>query len=527
MSLHRYVWNQSMPGRIGRLLAACAVMAWVLAACTAPSAVETAKQSVEVNRAVGSAEDRVTLMNIMRSYLRRPRVYTDFAVFHEALPSSSGTVTLGATPTVAGTKSSATSGFDVTPETQQGFIRAITTPVPATTIAYYSQQGWINSELLHLFVREIRVYDSKDKLQKIYSNYPQDTESYDAFDAIVNGLAACDLTTKSAKVSLDDALGPEIDLKDVHDMKQQYDAAKNGFVLAPYPTTAAAPPSVASGKVTSFILVKASGRDQVFKLAPRNNVDAARICLAGYALAGVERPKITDPLAKQLVLPPEPDTIKGSYMKFGIRSPESIVYYLGEVTRVQLDGAYPSIDNDGTIDVHEYQSEHRRGMGVVQYSEGCSYAPLTDKSANCYATCRPFFVMHKNTDETPDADTYCTIPAVAACQGPKSGSPAALPGSDTLAVSNTCCPPSGNEPTSYDAIWSSPRIQVFDAEIQKEAREPHTNISTDSSVKYAVSLDPEEDTETLHVLSILEQLIGLQTSSTTDAPGNSAITVEP
>jgi len=511
--------------RIGSLLSACAAVSFVLVACTAPSAVKTATQSVEVNRAVGKAEDQVTVMNIMRSYLRRPRAYTDFSAFHEAVPTSSGTATLSGTPSLAGTVSSATSAFDVTPETQQGFIRAITTPVPAATVAYYSQQGWINSELLHLFVHEIRVYDSNDKLQRIYSNYPQDTESYDEFDAIVNGLAACDLTVKTASVTLDDALGPEIDLKDVHEMKPQYDAAKNGFVLAPYPTSApknatAAPLSVASPKVTRFILVKASGRDQVFKLVPRNSLDAARICLAGYALAGVERPKIPGSLTGTLTLPP--DTHKGWYMKLGIRSPESIVYYLGEVARVQLDGAYPSSNSDGKIDVGPYQSTHRRGIGVVQYSEGCSYDPLTNQSSDCYATCRPFFVMHKNTDERLDAGTYCSIPQEAACEAQKPGSSASL--------TYSCSPPPAlhaGKPVTYDSIWSSPRIQVSDSEIKSEAREPHTNISTDSSVKYAVSLDPEDDAETLHVLSILEQLIGLQTSSTTDAPGNSAIAIEP
>lgn len=499
----------------------------LLMSCTSFSMLETAQQSVDVNKAVGSAEDRVTLLNIVRSYLRRPRVYTDFGAFTEGAPTSSSTLTLSQTPSIASTLSSGTTSFKLSPETQQGFIRAITSPVPATTIEYYSKQDWFNSELLHMFVREIKVYDSNGHLLHDYSNYPQDTQAYDQFDAIINGLSACDLSLKNGNPSpssLSDTIGPKIDLKEADQAEHQIDAAKSGLEMVPYPSGKKSSSSAVSHPDGAFSLIQKRSRPNVFKLIPRGNEVSVKTCLAGFATANVPPPSDTSAQADvRALIAKLKAEYKGRHIEFVIRSPDAIIYYLGEVARVQLDGDYPNIDLTKNA---ASRARRRRGIGVVHYTEGCFYDPIAHNEPPgnyCYAVCRPFFVLHKQSEAEPYPPTYCSIPKVIKCgqnqvSKLKTGvSDMADDKEEDFKKSRRCAAWTAkinNQTSPSNQVWT-PHIVVLDTAL------PYR------SEKYDVSLAYDDGTETLHVLSLLEQLVGLQTSSTTEAPGNSQIEVEP
>lgn len=462
---------------------------------------EVAKNTLAMNQAVEENEDQVTLLNIVRGYLREPRFYTDFTDFKEGLPTTSSTLKLSATPEFDIAGQSASPSIDVAPTHSQAFIRGITTPVSPQTVAYYSGQEWPNSLLLHLFVREVRVYDANDVLLKTYSNYPQQTEGYDQFDALINALSACDLTAGQVDGGDAEAVGPPIPRDEVATVKgESAVAATSNLKLAPSPASVAAP--------TQFLLLKQKAQQASLSFLPHGTDALKAICLSAYDMAGVPRPA-PDKYTPGVKAPDKKAKAKTSHMALLLRSPEALMYYIGETTRVALDGPYPRSTKaaNGTVQsVAGAIPAQARRIGILHFSDACMYEPAG--VGDCTTTCADLFAMSVSPQPQPATSPpgYCMLPPA--------------PGATGLqlhCVADKAAVQKDGDPMNDCAAESEPAAYA--------GRAKPLSVSYAGST-YSITGNSEGGTETLHTLYFVEQLIELQASAT-DNPGTNPVPVGP
>ena len=341
MSHHPCIPNSPTPlsmNRICRIYAG--VLCLLLSACTLAPQQFTEKQAIDVNEAVGKTEDDLILLNIVRAELREPLVFTNYAQFTEALPTTNLTLSLTA-PSVqqtAGTGQFTANAMD----RDQQYLAEVTTPVTPATLKYYYDQGWPTSLLLHLFVGEIRVMHGEGDFER-YSNYPYDLQSYQAFDLLANELSGCRFSVKATS----------------------HDAAQNAHSL---------PVFVLSAPTVSV----PNGRDA--------NV-AAQACDAAIK---------SGPSSLTLCDPNVPEGARKDCMDFVYRSPAQVVTYIGDIMREQWFSslnAAPAAQGPKILGLVNYSD----ACFYRQRQDG------NETPESCDAYCDAIFVMNDMSRDAADA----------------------------------------------------------------------------------------------------------------------------
>lgn len=185
--------------------ALCALAASVmLAGCGIDRHV--ADELTTFNEAQQKGTAQLILLNILRARERQPLAYSHFDVLRGGISANSSTA-LGV-PFGPGTSSLSTNTIatalgvspgisqDVKPQDDQDFYRGILTPVSAETWALYQDQNWASDLLFHLFVEYIKL--SRADYDTIFSS----TGDLCARHAdIADVSASCsDLAQKSAQI---------------------------------------------------------------------------------------------------------------------------------------------------------------------------------------------------------------------------------------------------------------------------------------------------------------------------------------
>lgn len=474
MSVHPSIRNPSRPRRFGWLRGACTVAACSLTACTLfnavtppPTAEELEKQTMVVERAGEVEQNEITLLNVVWADLHRPRFFVDISGYHEATPTSSLTtgITGRSFPSLSGsisyTQASGTSSSDIAPLTKQDFVRGITTPVSMKTITYYSEQGFPNSLLLHLFVREIKAFDKSGKLTHIYINSPVTKGAGDDFDTLINGLSACTFSASrpdSKQIDMSDVIGPPLTKADALALEtKQLSLFSGSLGLKP-------------GNDGMYYLVKKPD-DQPLRLLPSLAPALQPICRAAYKMA-----RVTEPSVDESASGGSAQAEDKSHMEFQIRSPEAVYYYLGEIARAQLDGPY---DLQGNLD-----SNAKRSVPDIRFPSTC-YAS-SETPGSCQPYCVDLFVISKHPVADFDRGDITDKPAPAACKLP-------------------------------DDVYTG--LAVRAAQISQPV------LSVDYEMtRYRIPWDYGDKSDTLLTLTVLEQIIGLQTSAK-EIPGTSYVHV--
>lgn len=262
--------------------------------------------STQFNLAVEKAQNEMLLLNIVRASKRHPMYITTltnikgsvsyglqtgsinipFAKFGKG-PSSNGLYSLAPNASYATNPL-----FDIAPLSTKEFVRGFLSPISPETVYDYWQQGWPREMVLYLFVRGIKYKDRYDR------NCPT-ADSFQNFQATIKDIVAkeCQLEKKDA----DEAIGPELKKKVLSaDVKNLVEIQKAGLKLVPgeHDTYQLKAP-----KTDYFI----NCRTKTFQLwvdtkPPKD--DSGRL-----------RKSTTEPFEMYL------------------RSPEEILYYLGEIMR--------------------------------------------------------------------------------------------------------------------------------------------------------------------------------------------------
>ena len=153
-------------GLFGRIVSAAIAAALMsLTGCTVER--NFSQNLIAANNAEQNTFNQVLLLNILRSRVREPRAYARFTALRG---SASMTSSIGlAVPVLPGISASnpatsspsvsVTPGIsdDVAPQEDQDFYRGILTPVSKATWALYQDQGWPADLLFHLLVERFEV----------------------------------------------------------------------------------------------------------------------------------------------------------------------------------------------------------------------------------------------------------------------------------------------------------------------------------------------------------------------------------
>jgi len=321
-----------------------------------------ASHSTEYNLVVEKVRNEMLLLNILRASKRHPMHFTSFNVLRGSMtyqfetgglniPFGSIGEGLNGSYSIAPKVSYSTSpNFDLVVWDSQEFINGIMTPVCMETFNYYWEQGWPREMLLHLFVRKIEQKTKDGKLVS-FENYPGNEKKFKEFQeelrALFFGERRCTLGSKLKP----DNIGPEIEKSDVANLKYLIEVQKAGLKLEEI-----------KGK---------DGEKTRYQLKSEKST---------YEFDCGEEPTY----------------------KFYLRSPEAILYYLGEIMRAETENKFtPKIrvcesqpEKEAPLFVVSVSSGNDKDASVAVEYDGTQYIIPEDLPADSHDGCRVGRSMH-------------------------------------------------------------------------------------------------------------------------------------
>jgi hypothetical protein len=357
-----------------------AVLAIGLALSGCGTEVHVADELTTFNEAQQKGTAQLILLNILRARERQPLAYSHFDVLRGGI-SATGTAALAA-PFGAGAGAFANSlatgigvtpgiSQDVKPQDDQDFYRGILTPLSPETWALYQDQDWDPDLLFHLFVEDIKL------TQDDFDTVVHATADLCREHIAVSGVAgACsDLARTNAAVAGLAGCAPETNLvngkpqlKLMNDpgdrcRQLQYDALTQsltilGFHIAEETSRADVGPAMAATAFKdtqwpfalkgSNVEITGSGGTYQFKTVSKafavvlSNMPcpgAANIAVAATSEIGSQIRAMSNEDKAFVAAHGLPRGCEHSTsLQIGIttRSPDGMLYYMGEVARAQL-----------------------------------------------------------------------------------------------------------------------------------------------------------------------------------------------
>jgi hypothetical protein len=360
----------------------------ILAGCgTAP----IARSVISANLAQEEAANQLLVLNIARAHERMPMHFSQIGQLRSGpggwslgIPSLSLELPFGG---AAEAKYGLTLGADgqtpadVTPQNSQEFMRGMTKMIDPDQVAYFAKQGWPAAMLLHLFVESIDIVNDDGLVTDRLVNNPA-SEGFNRFEAFVKAASTCDLiadtTTATAYFSTMernvgllqgaeakkanlvivgvDASGDAVKGKNAQPAGYRLGSVSQAQVIRwvaqptplhtpqlqaspagapsqpsqaaedPSPNACKTGPSINESGVFGFN-VKASGRQETGERRPLQ-----------WAVPSVQTMTFKSVDLQRLLRSQSApsDTKKANFeVQFVTRSPQGIIYYLGELSRVQ------------------------------------------------------------------------------------------------------------------------------------------------------------------------------------------------
>lgn len=170
------------------------ILAGLLSGCTIHTKENVARSATEFNLVAEKAGNEMLLLNIIRASKRQPMYFTSIGKLTRNMSFEYGTGDvsipfgmigkgLNGSYSIAPSASFNDSPLlDVSVLDSKEFTNGIMMPVPMETIGYYSSQGWHKEMLLHLFIRciEIKNPDAPGG-KEVYINYPGNRKKFECF----------------------------------------------------------------------------------------------------------------------------------------------------------------------------------------------------------------------------------------------------------------------------------------------------------------------------------------------------------
>jgi hypothetical protein len=303
------------------------------------SAQRLATQAVSFNLTVERAQNEMLLLNVIRAKDRLPMYLSGISGLtgnvQTTLTSSLGstytdakartsqsvtdTLTRAYTPSVGATFSKNPTFTLAVLDTQE-FMRGFLTPLGKDVLNYYWTQGWPPELLLYLLVQRVELQEENGPLT-VLRNYP------DSADVDVKEMKAFSLWVQTEFLAKDPqivampvpvAIGPELPASEVTNLERLIEVAKEGLSI-----TKLDPDPNAADQEARYQLQKPQ-TDVRFRF-PQQDPDAEESVAKRQYNSSVA-------LENQKVAVTQIGT---KTVTFVLRSPEALIYYLGELARLE------------------------------------------------------------------------------------------------------------------------------------------------------------------------------------------------
>jgi hypothetical protein len=286
--------------------------------------------AVSFNRSVEDASNRLILMNILRAAMRMPMQFTELtkvtgsiggkATFPFTLPFDGKGGEAGPSFEMSGSDS-----FDILNLSTQEFMNGIMSPVAPSLFRHFWDQGWTKDLLLHLFVHEARV--GNRELQNDPSNARELADFTDWVSCVVNSDPQLLSESKRAEQPIVEGIENVSAEEAVAALEKGFRLERHGSRFALYPIVSGVRLTWSPGKCG----LPANGRAK--STAARDEGAPGVVFLqapnAADQTAGLNEAAIRErSLGRDGGGPTEPS--------FELRSPEAILYYLGELVRQEM-----------------------------------------------------------------------------------------------------------------------------------------------------------------------------------------------
>jgi hypothetical protein len=357
--------NTDFRGKRGaRAAFAAAGVAAALAGCATPDQIAT--QVTKANLAIETSNNQMLVLNVLRAYKRRPMYFSAMTQILGPTGIASPTVSLkipfGPDFTNNIYESSAQFAGDVPRFTvgsldTQKFMRGIMTPVEPATIKYYLDQGWPKRLLLTLFIREIRIHTGTSEEDAVpagepFANVPGNAGKYERFRDELSKLADCDLDLVSSAVPR--AVGPTLSHGQAARLADLVGAAKEKFSVAERKDKPGTYQLTTRTHEWKFAFRRNCENSEIAATLdrPRKRGDAPASDGGGAAAPGTaattDRRQTLEMEIRRIApveragddperrTPPRTDEPRKTWTTVYFRSPEAILYFLGEVVRAQM-----------------------------------------------------------------------------------------------------------------------------------------------------------------------------------------------
>lgn len=315
-----------------------------LTACSLPQRA-IVSQVDRHNEAIEEVQNRMLLLNILRAAKQQPTYFTALTVVRgdATLTAGSGNVTVpfggGGTEAYSAVPNASLSikpSFDMAVLDTQEFHKGFLQPVTPETLAFFLDQGWPRQLVLHLFVREIRFSDGS----RVTNTPIGDDAAFKRFGMFLDSwVKEGDILVEA--VPKTECLGPDITLDKVPTPEKLLALQQAGFVIKSGPCTAApviSPPSKDTlhfARVTKELELRIRPRGaSTLATPPEPKKTQAEQPDRSPQVFSIQGPRSARP-------PVAPEAPSGTQDAIALRSPEAMVYYLGElIRRQQLDSSW-------------------------------------------------------------------------------------------------------------------------------------------------------------------------------------------
>ncbi|MEA2601363.1 MAG: hypothetical protein QOF89_2355 [Acidobacteriota bacterium] len=325
---------------------------------------QLATQAVSFNLTVEKAQNEMLLLNVIRAKDRLPMYVTGISSlsgnFQTSLTSSLGTslsrlrghvpagtdsITRGVAPSASATMS-ANPSFSLAVLDTQEFMKGFLYPIEKDLFAYYWDQGWRPELLLYLLVQrvEIEVKIGNATQTFVFENYPEsepkdpekDLKNLEHFGCWLNEFLA--QKPRIIEVVVSEDIGPPVSNSTVAEVTKLMQIATSGFFLK----------DLGSG---NFQLQRQQ-TDRRFTLEAPHQDSLARILkCSGLHEPDGEQTNLMNQQnyyqflagAKTKMGVTQQDSATAPAITLVLRSPEALVYYLGELARVANRSDSPKV----------------------------------------------------------------------------------------------------------------------------------------------------------------------------------------
>lgn len=343
------------------LQAVLAVSSLLLSGCVSPRII--AGSAVSFNLAVEQAQNEMLLLNAVRASKRRPMYITGISKV-----TGSARVEVGANadvPLSDPVKSVSTRAsyvlnptYEVPVLDTQEFMKGFLVPVPRQILAYYWDQGWPRSLLLHLLVQRAKVQteeavtkDGKaqtEVTEYVFDNYPTSQDhlcKFAKFSQLVSLLLASEVNLHFENRVSSRAIGPSLPVEKFGTLADVLTANRDGLEM-----------------------VEKDGRVQLYQYQSTLHLvvgDLQKVAAFAKAAGPCEGGDRPDPPPVQTLKTSgekEAETteeeigqerklqesvkvsVAGVSVELSFRSPEGVLYYLGQLLRFEeSEGTMPEI----------------------------------------------------------------------------------------------------------------------------------------------------------------------------------------